>query len=259
MQRKPNPIIMKKIIPTLLMSLFLLSCGNDRKEISTTFVFDKPINNSTKYPQYFEEITTPFTSECSGSSTDILMKPINVCRLDVSNKEVETNAWHFKDMGDNTVEFSTLWLKQYYKDSLITPYITQPSIKDASIENWLENNKDSVYIFAEDSNIKIFKGKQVFSNTKELNAKIKEFSCGNYLDRVIVLVNPNGLKNDEKGKITKRIIDKKVAKKSNSVITAKVDYKDKSDKIAIPPKEEWSGKDSRPKTSGIITKKDLEQ
>lgn len=247
---------MKKVIPILLMSILLSSCGNDKKEISLTFVFDKPINNSTKYPQYFEEITAPFNSECSGNTTDVLMKPINVCRLDISNKEVETNAWHFKDMGDNTVEFSTLWLNQYYKDSLITPYITQPSIKFASIESWMENNKDSIYIFAEDSNIKIFKGKQVFSNTKELNAKIKESSCGNSLGRIVILVNPNGLKDDR----AERTVGKKIFKKVKNAITAKVDYKGEGSEIVIPSKEHgFLGKDRTIDEAkrGIYTKKEL--
>lgn len=248
---------MKKIIPILLMSLFLSSCGDDRKEISLTFVFDKPINNSAKYPQYFEEITAPFTSECSGSNIDILMKPINVCRLDISNKEVETNAWHFKDMGDNTVDFSTLWLKQYYKDSLITPYITQSSVKDASIENWLENNKDSVYIFAEDSDIKMFKGKYVFSNTKELNSKIKEIACGNSLGRIVVLVNPSGLTGTNMRRILERKDGKKLTKKTNSIITAKTDFIEERTKIVIPPNKEWSGAGTAPQKSGTFNKKEL--
>ena len=240
---------MKKIIPILLMSLFLSSCGDDRKEISLTFVFDKPINNSPKYPQYFEEITTPFNSECSGSTTDVLMKPINVCRLDISNKEVETNAWHFKDMGDNTVEFSTLWLKQYYKDSLITPYITQSSVKVPSIESWLDNNKDSIYVFAEDSNVKFFKGKQVFSNTKELNNKIKEVACKNVSGRIVVLVNPT---------LKKVIILPPTVSGSSHSKT-----KNGGSSIVIPPpppnppKEKWSGADAPPQTNGTLNKKEL--
>ena len=252
---------MKKIIPIFLISFFLSSCGNDRKEISLTFVFDKPVNNSSKYPQYFEEITTPFTSECSGSTTDILMKPVNVCRLDISNKEVETNAWHFKDMGDNTVEFSTLWLKQYYKDSLITPYITQSSLKSPSIESWLSNNKDSVYIFAEDSNIKLFRGKQVFSNTKELNTKIKESACSNALGRIVVLVNPSGLRSDNKGEIVDKKNNKEFVRKVNSIMTAKADFSEERPKIVIPSKEEWSGKDKTVNDikNGNIDKKDVKQ
>jgi hypothetical protein len=240
---------MKKIITILLISFFLSSCGNDRKEISLTFVFDKPINNSTKYPEYFEEITTPFTSECSGNTTDVLMKPINVCRLDISNKEVETNAWHFKDMGDNTVDFSTLWLKQYYKDSLITPYITQSSVKDASIESWLNDNKDSVYIFTEDSDIKLFKGKQVFRNTKELNSKIKEIACSNLSGRIVILVNPR----------MKKVIPVKIAGGTGSGSIKHHGHTDDETPPPPPLTSKWTG-DKRTvdeMKSGTLTKKEL--
>ena len=233
------------------MSLFLSSCGNDRKEISLTFVFDKPINNSAKYPQYFEEISIPFTSECNGKEWDFLMKPINVCRLDISNKEMETNAWHFKDMGDNTVDFSTLWLKQYYKDSLITPYITQSSVKDASIENWLENNKNSVYIFAEDSNIKLFKGKHVFSNTKELNSKIKEIACSNVSGRIVILVNPQMKKEKINSSVVSGNSNETRKKGGNNVRPPKPPH---------PPKETgFLGKNRTvdEMKNGTVTKKEL--
>ena len=121
---------MRRIIPFIFLALFAASCNNERKELSVTLVFDKPLTSGTKYPPYFQEIVMPFTSNCK---VDFLLKPINICRLDISNRVVETNAWYFKDMGDNTVEFSKGWLEQYFKDSLVNSYLIQPSTKTVSI------------------------------------------------------------------------------------------------------------------------------
>ena len=83
---------MKKIYPFLFLAVLFASSCTNRKELSITFVFDKPIEDVTKYPSYFKELTVPFASSCD---CDYLIKPIKICRLDISNKEVETNAWWF--------------------------------------------------------------------------------------------------------------------------------------------------------------------
>ncbi len=178
---------MKKIITILGIAIFAVSCSNERKEVSITFVFDKPITSTTKYPPYFQEIAMPFTSS---TGLDYLLKPINISRLDISNKVVETNAWYFKDMGDNTVEFSKGWLSQYFKDSLINNYLTQVSTKEASIDNWFADNKDTILIYSDDAVCKEFKGRKVYSDAKELNAKIQEITLLNTTTSVVVLINP---------------------------------------------------------------------
>ena len=183
---------MKKIFPILFLSILMASCTNERKEVSITLLFDKPIKD-TKYPLYFKELSIPFMKTCE-KDIDYLLEPINITRLDISNKEIQTNAWHFKEMGDNTVDFSKLWLEQYFKDSLINPYLTQPSAKEFLFDSWLTNSKDSLYILSEESDINEYKGKRVFNNTKELYAKIQESACTNNSGKILVVVNPTFLK-----------------------------------------------------------------
>ncbi len=176
---------MKKNIPLFIALVFLLSCSDDRKEISITLVFNQSINGS-KYPPYFKDITAPFTSKCN---VDFLLKPISVMRLDISNKTVETNAWYFKDVAENTVDFSKGWLEQYFKDSTINSYLTLPSSKTNSIDDWILNNKDSLLIYSEESNNKSYQGHPVFNNAKELNQKIQEIACLNPLAKIFVLIS----------------------------------------------------------------------
>lgn len=185
---------MLRLISVGVLIIFLLSCNKKPKELSITFVFDKPLSSSSnKYPQYFLDISTPFSSKCGG---DYLLKPISVCRLDISNKIIETNAWYFKDLGENTVEFSKPWLEQYFRDSLISNYLVQPSLKEADIEKWIANNKDSVYIYSEESDSKNYNGKMVFNNAKELNEKLQEVACSNSSGKIVILVNPQIMQAD---------------------------------------------------------------
>ncbi len=178
---------MKKIIKIVVIAALLASC-NKRKELSITFVFDKPLTTDTKYPFYFQEIVMPFKSNCE---VDYLLKPINISRLDISNKVVEINAWHFKDIGDNTIEFSKVWLEQYFKDSLINSYLTQASAKQVSIDDWIAKNKDSIFIYSEDEESNEYMGRPIFNNAKDLNSKIQETACANISGKIIVLINPS--------------------------------------------------------------------
>ena len=183
---------MKTLFPILFLSMLISSC-TPPKEVSITFLFDKPIKDA-KYPLYFKELTVPFERDCQDDEIGYLLKPINISRLDISNKEVETNAWYFKDIGENEVDFGKLWLEQYFKDSLINPYLTQPSAKEFLFDNWLANSKDSLYILSEESDINEYKGKKVFNNTKELYTKIQESACTNTSGKILVVVNPTFLK-----------------------------------------------------------------
>lgn len=236
---------MKTIIPFLFLSIVILSCGNEKNEVSITFIFDKPIRNTTNYPSYFKDLTTPFVAQCD-KETDFLLKPINISRLDISNKEIETNAWHFKDLGDNTVDFSKLWLEQYFKDSLINPYLTKPSTKEFLFDNWLENSRDSIYILSEESNLSEYKGRKIFTSTEELYEQIKSSACNSKLSQILVVVNPtiyNG------GKVKRINEDKKLVKvkKTNSI--GKVN-ETKSEglqsEVPLPSgrKEKWSGENT---------------
>ena len=183
---------MKTLFPILFLSMLISSC-TPPKEVSITFLFDKPIKDA-KYTIYLKELTVPFERDCQDDEIGYLLKPINISRLDISNKEVETNAWYFKDIGENEVDFGKLWLEQYFKDSLINPYLTQPSAKEFLFDNWLANSKDSLYILSEESDINEYKGKKVFNNTKELYAKIQESACTNTSGKILVVVNPTFLK-----------------------------------------------------------------
>lgn len=174
----------------IIIILLMASSCTDRKEVSLTFVLDHPVA-SNKYPEYIKDIATPFNS--TELNKDILLKPINLTRLDISNKIVETNAWYFKDMGDNTVEFSKGWLEQYFKDSSITPYAIEPAVRTASLDAWLAKISDSVFIYSESAETNEFKGKQVFTDAKQLNAKIQQTIIANPECKISIILNPKDL------------------------------------------------------------------
>jgi hypothetical protein len=248
---------MKALFSILFLSIFITSCTNERRELSITLLFDKPIQ-STKYPLYFKELTIPFMKNCD-KDVDYLLEPINVTRLDISNKDIQTNAWHFKEMGDNTVDFSKLWLEQYFKDSLINPYLTQPSSKEFLFDSWLANSKDSLYILSEESDINEYKGKKVFNNTEDLYKQIQESICTNSSKKVLIVINPTFLKNA----IPHKKVLKVIAKKTGKTIQKNISYSDKIEKtesnneIILPPKKKkWSGENSDPK-KGNISQEDI--
>jgi hypothetical protein len=241
---------MKTIIPFLFLTIFIISCGNEKNEVSITFIFDKPIRNTINYPSYFKDLTTPFVAQCD-KETDFLLKPINISRLDISNKEIETNAWHFKDLGDNTVDFSKLWLEQYFKDSLINPYLTKPSAKEFLFDNWLENSRDSIYILSEESNLSEYRGRKIFTNTEELYEQIQASACNSKLTKILVVVNPT-IHNNGKVSITdtKRINEDNPklvrVKRTNSTEVNKTKSENIQNEVLLPRgrKEKWSGENT---------------
>jgi hypothetical protein len=182
---------MKNIIYFLFLAVFIVSCGSDSQEFSLTFVYDKAISEGeeTKYPKYIQEISTPFKSACKIA---FLPKPINIIRLDISNNEVETNAWHFASFGQNTVEFSKGWLEQYFNDST-NAYLSEKAKKTANVDNWIEKNKTAIlFILSEDAEIDNYKDVQVFNSAKDLYKQLQIVVCekSESLEKILVLVNP---------------------------------------------------------------------
>ncbi len=183
---KPFPVFFS------LLFLNLFSCGNEVTTVELNLVFDKPLIKE-KYPTYFKDITAPYNTECDKS---ILLKPINVVRLDIKNSSVETNAWYFENVGENTVEFSKNWLKQYFTDSIVSPYLTLPAKKQINkekFEHYISSKKDNLYIFSEDSDIDNYKGIPVLHSAKEVNKLLKLNACSNFKEKVFVYINPKEL------------------------------------------------------------------
>ena len=186
---------MKKII--ILFSVFITyltinSCGEDAQPIPITLVFDQPLPQG-KYPNYFRDITEPFSAQCG---VDYLLKPINVARLDIKKAPVETNAWYFEQMGDNTVEFSKNWLSQFYRDSLIINHLTLPPkriVKDKAIDNYLNKKNILTLIYSEDSDQDQYSEKPIYTSAKEVKSRIIEELCNNTYKEVVVIVNPSKL------------------------------------------------------------------
>lgn len=183
---------MKKIILLSLVtvSLTLISCGEDALPIPITFVFDQPLTEG-KYPSYFKDITEPFSAECG---TDYLLKPINVARIDIKKAPVETNAWYFEQMGDNTVEFSKNWLSQFYKDSLVVKHLTLPSkraVNENAIDSYISKDDILTLIYSEESDQELYNETPIYTNPKEVTSKIREGLCSNTYKEVLVIVNPS--------------------------------------------------------------------
>lgn len=182
---------MKKIILLSLVtvSLTLISCGEDALPIPITFVFDQPLTEG-KYPSYFRDITEPFSAECG---TDYLLKPINVSRIDIKKAPVETNAWYFEQMGDNTVEFSKNWLSQFYKDSLVVKHLILPSkraVNENAIDSYLNKEGVLTLIFSEESDQELYNETPIYTNPKEITSKIRQDLCSNTYKEIVVIVNP---------------------------------------------------------------------
>jgi len=173
------------------MTFITSSCGAERHELGITFVYDKPLGeNQSGYPNYFKEIALPFNASCTEESKDFLPKPINVIRLDINKTEIETNAWYFESIGDNTIDFSTTWLEVYFKDSLPPAYLFEESKGIVSIESFIEKNKENTFIYSEESDLEEYEGVKVFSSTKKIAEEIKGKACKNTEGKVYVLVNP---------------------------------------------------------------------
>lgn len=182
---------MKNLI-FLLAILILSSCENPIKKINLTLVLVNPLSKG-KHPAYFKDIVMPIETGCE---FNILLKPINVKRLDISNENYETNAWHFENAGENTIEFSRLWLEQYYRDSLVNNYLTVPKKKIPSIDRFIENSNDNILIYSEDASENEYQGIPVLHTATGVNSKIKELACGNNYENITVIINPKEVKGE---------------------------------------------------------------
>lgn len=182
---------MRNKVLIFLVSLVIISCGNEQREFSVTFVFDKPItgSNDYKYPKYFNEVLTPFSTDCK---FDFFSKPISILRLDISNKVINTNALSaYENSGlDQGIESYTDYIGQYFNDST-NAYLYQPSVNEVNIENWIENNKKNLIIFSEEIEENEYKGVPIYHNTKDIVTKIQSSACQDTLNKVVILVNPS--------------------------------------------------------------------
>lgn len=175
----------------LLVAFVFSACKCDRKEIGITFVFDQPLGETqTGYPNYFKEIAIPYTVECAEKCKDILPKPISVSRLDISNREVGTNAWYFESIGENTIDFSTTWLGTYFNDSIPPSFLFEPSSRAAAIDAFLEKNKANTFIFSEESNEEAYLDVKIFNATNKLVEALQANACQNKDGKFYILVNP---------------------------------------------------------------------
>lgn len=187
---------MKKIFYYLCLSIItftFFSCGPEVISIPINFVFDKPLDEG-KYPDYFKEITTPFSSD--NCDFNYLLKPINVTRLDISKATVETNAWYFEQLGDNTVEFSKIWLSQFFKDSIVDKHLTLPSkrvVSEKTIDSYLKKDNILTLIYSENSDNVTYNEHPIYTNAKEISNQIKENVCKNKYKEIVVLINPSSL------------------------------------------------------------------
>lgn len=193
---------MKKhqFIVLVLLAFSLYSCSSEMTEdIGITLVFDKPLEEG-KYPAYIKDFVMPFT--IPNCEKNILLKPIYFVRADIKRTEVESNAWYFKDIGENTVEFSTNFLTQYFTDSLATKYLTSPTKnKSLSIKSYLKSEADVVLIYSEESDKDSFEGIPVYNTATRIQEVIKETSCNNAKNKVTVIINPKALESPETGGI----------------------------------------------------------
>lgn len=238
------------LISVLYSICFLLmSCGSDVDEIKLNLVFDKELEGD-KYPSYLKDLVMPFEGECE---LDYLLKPINFIRRDIKKSEKESNAWYFKDFGDNTVEFSKGWLEFYFKDSLVDPYLKQKTKnRNIKLSTYLKEDK-SVYIFSEDAEIEVFEGYPIYTSAKDVHKAIKSGMCANKDGEVTILINPKEINSIEQPEeITEEVSETEESKNpcNQKTITTALDLKtdikeiislerDYSNRVALA-KKVWS-------------------
>lgn len=232
----------------------LISCGDNAKPVPITFVFDKALPEGN-YPEYFKEIIMPFsTNKCE--PTDYLLKPINVTRLDIKKTSVETNAWYFEKMGDNTIEFSKNWLSQYFKDSLVDTHLTLPTKKLVSkkaIDTYFKKENILTLILSEDSDEEMYNENKIYANGRAISLAIKEKICKKEYSEIVIIVNPSKLKssqpilNEVTNTVKNQVVNNPCNQQTTSkalvlkadllrVVNTKKSYKER-DKIA---KEVWA-------------------
>ncbi|MFS4448370.1 hypothetical protein [Maribacter sp. 2307UL18-2] len=185
---------MKNLIAKVSLLIFtfgIVGCEAPRENLALTLVLDNAIGDD-KYPQYVKDIAMPFhKTECE---MDFLLKPISFVRADIKRTEVESNAWHFENIGDNTVEFSSGWLQQYFTDSLTTPYLKQPKGgKELKLASYLTKTDNIVVLYSEESELDEYEGVPVLHTSKEVHSKIAETACDNPSKKVVVIINPREL------------------------------------------------------------------
>jgi hypothetical protein len=183
---------MRLFVLSFLTLLILFSCSNyPTEEVALTLVFDRPLLEG-KYPSYFKEFAMPYNAE--NCEKAILFKPIYYVRADISRTEKESNAWYFKNIGENTVEFSTNFLTQFYTDSLVPQYLTRKSEdKNLNIDSYLNNKEDVVFIFSEESALDDYNGTPIIHTARKIQEMIKETACSNTGKKVTIIINPSEL------------------------------------------------------------------
>jgi len=180
------------LITLIFIIISLFGCGNSNTEdIALTLVFDQPLEDG-KYPSYFKEFAMPFEAE--NCENNFLLKPIYFVRADIKRTEIESNAWYFKDIGTNTVEFSTNFLTQYFTDSITSKYLTSATKnKKTSIDSYLKSEDEVVFLYSEESEMDEYNGTPIYHVAKKIQKKIRETSCDNSSGKVIIIVNPQEL------------------------------------------------------------------
>lgn len=174
----------------LFITCFCSAC-TEPKDVSIVFVFDKPLSNiESGYPEYFTEIAQPYEVDCEDGKKGVLPKPVKVARLDINKKEVETNAWFFQDVGENTVDFSKSWLDIYFQDSLPPSYLSEPTVSTANVDAFITKNKGNTFIYSELVDAGEYKGAKIFNETTEVLNEIKSKACNSDFTKAYVLINP---------------------------------------------------------------------
>lgn len=180
---------MKKVLLISLVILAVIGC-KEPKQLKTTFVFDKPLTED-KYPPYMEDIVMPFfISDCE-SADEVLLKPLHIARSDIKRSSKEINAWFFESMGELSVEFSKDWLKYYFKDSIVDPYLRQKTKnKQLKLDSYLKEGK-TTFIYHDSAEEEEYNGHTIYADGESLNKAIQEVACDIAVTEVFVLVNPS--------------------------------------------------------------------
>ena len=199
---------MKKILLISLVAASILAC-KEPKQLKTTFVFDKALI-SDKYPSYMEDMVMPFfISDCE-SADEILLKPLHISRSDIKRSSKEINAWFFESMGELSVEFSKDWLKYYFKDSLVHPYLRQKTkSRPLKLESYLKEGR-TTFIYHESADEEVYRGHTIYADGESLNKAIQEVACDSEVAEVFVLINPSIL--------AETLEDSSRTKKTDSII-----------------------------------------
>jgi len=188
---------MKKFSIVILFIFILLSCGQDKRYLDLTFVFDHPVENN--YPEVVPNMLLPFSStECDKL---FAFKPIHFIRIDISNKTVKSKFWDNLKARTDVESMDSLalaeWLKSEFGGKPISVLTKKAGNPDKQrIEQYIAKQKKKgniVWIYSEEYMDESYDSIPVFSEISDIRKRLRNIACNLNDKKIFLFINPKFL------------------------------------------------------------------